>query len=62
MLLRRHYRKNVTKLSNVSGSVEKKENKLEDLTVLELKNIAKESEIEGYYKMNKSELLENLGK
>lgn len=62
MLLRRHYRENVTKLSNVSGSVEKEENKLEDLTVLELKNIAKESEIEGYYKMNKSELLENLGK
>lgn len=42
------------------GFKELKEDKLEDLKVSELRELAKEKDIEGYYEMKKDELIQAL--
>lgn len=59
MLLRRHRRRQPTKLENVLPKVNRVRY-LEDKTVLELREMAREVELEGYSRMNKSELIKAL--
>lgn len=59
MLLRRHRRRQPTKLENVSPKVNRVRY-LEDKTVLELREMAREVELEGYSRMNKSKLIKAL--
>ncbi len=57
MMLRRHRRSGQTKQADLSP---KKEQSLEGMKVSELKDLAKEKEVEGYSDMKKAELIEVL--
>lgn len=60
MLLRRHIRNRVTKLKNVTpkSKPKVKSTDLSELTVIELRNKAKDKGYTGYSTLNKSELLD----
>lgn len=58
MMLRRHRRSGQTKAADLSPKQEQKS--FDDLTVPELKDKAKEKEVEGYSQMKRDELIEAL--
>lgn len=62
MLLRRHIRNKVTKLDNVTpkSKPKAKSKDLSELTVVELRDMARELDYTGYSTLNKSELLDLL--